>query len=227
MALRVNTTVAAINTHRKLLGTEKSMNSNMEKLSSGYRINHASDDAAGLSIANRLRTNVRSLTVASRNVSEARSMMTVAEGAANQVEGIIERMKELATQAASDNAATDRGKLNTEYGQLATEIDRIVNDTDYQGTDLVDGTFGQVATSSDTNDFTNSEISLNGAASGTYSLTAGGTTASLTNGTITQVVNFAAGSALNFDALGISIDTSRLGPVQAPQKTGYPFRFQV
>jgi len=142
MALRINTNVAAINAHRQLLGTEAKLNSSMEKLSSGYRINRASDDAAGLAIANRLRANVRSLTVASRNVNEAKSLLNIAEGAASQIESILERMKELATQAASDNTSTtDKAKLNAEYQQLIQEIDRIVDDTDYQGTALLDGTF--------------------------------------------------------------------------------------
>ena len=208
MALRINTNVAALNAHRQLLGTEQKMGNNMEKLSSGYRINRASDDAAGLSVANRLRTNVRSLTVASRNVSEARAMVSIAEGAGSQIESILERMKELATQSASDNAANDRGKINSEFLKLKEEIVRIVGDTEYQGTKLVDGTFGATAASSDTAAFLASEVSLSGAAAGNYTLAAGGTTASLTNGTITQVVNFAANSSLNFSALGISIKTT-------------------
>ena len=141
MALRINTNVAAINTHRQLLGTESKLNLSMEKLSSGFRINRASDDAAGLAIANRLRTNVRSLTVASRNVTEAKSMLQIAEGSVNQIEGILERMKELATQAASANAKGDIDKLNAEYQTLIEEIDRISADADYQDTALLDGNF--------------------------------------------------------------------------------------
>lgn len=207
MALRINTNVAAINAHRQLLGTEQKMGNNMEKLSSGYRINRASDDAAGLAVANRLRTTVRSLTVATRNVSEARSMVSIAEGAASQVESILERMKELATQAASDNAANDRGKINSEFLKLKDEITRIVGDTEYQGTKLVDGTFGATAGVSSSTSYTSAEVTLSGAAAGTYTLTSSGTTASLTNGTVTQVVNFVTNSSLNFGALGVSIKT--------------------
>ena len=141
MALRINTNIAAINTHRQLLGTESKLNLSMEKLSSGFRINRASDDAAGLAIANRLRTNVRSLTVASRNVTEAKSMLQIAEGSANQIENILERMKELATQAASKNSGKDVDKLDAEFQALIDEIDRIVDDTEYQDTALLDGTF--------------------------------------------------------------------------------------
>lgn len=141
MALRINTNIAAINAHRQLLGTEAKLGLSMEKLSSGFRINRASDDAAGLAIANRLRVNVRSLTVASRNVVEGKSLLQIAEGSANQIEGILERMKELATQAASANAGTDLDKLDAEYQSLIDEIDRIVEDSEYQGTALLDGTF--------------------------------------------------------------------------------------
>lgn len=152
MALRINTNVAAINAHRQLLGTEAKLNGSMEKLSSGYRINRASDDAAGLAIANKLRTNVRSLTVAARNVTEGKSLLQIAEGSASQVENILERMKELATQAASANAGTDRDKLNAEFSQLKNEITRIVDDSKYQGTSLLssayDATF-QVGSTAD------------------------------------------------------------------------------
>ena len=141
MALRINTNIAAINTHRQLLGTESKLGLSMEKLSSGFRINRASDDAAGLAIANRLRTNVRSLTVASRNVTEAKSMLQIAEGSANQIENILERMKELATQAASENSGKDVDKLDAEFQALIDEIDRIVDDTEYQNTPLLDGSF--------------------------------------------------------------------------------------
>jgi flagellin len=141
MALRINTNVAAINAHRQLLGTENNLNKSMEKLSSGFRINRAADDAAGLAIANRLRVNVRSLTVASRNAVEGKALLQVAEGSANQIEGILERMKELATQAASANAGTDLDKIDAEYQSLIDEIDRIVEDSEYQGTALLDGTF--------------------------------------------------------------------------------------
>ncbi|HDP26094.1 MAG TPA: flagellin FliC [Deltaproteobacteria bacterium] len=156
MALRINTNIAAINAHRQLVGTEMALGKSMERLSSGFRINRAADDAAGLAIANRLRAEVRSLTVASRNVTEAKSMLNVAEGSANQIEGILERMKELATQAASANTSvTDKAKLNAEYQQLILEIDRIVDDTNYQGDHLLDGSFSgtfQVGSGAQTHD---------------------------------------------------------------------------
>jgi len=217
MALRINTNVAALNAHRNLTNTDAAVSKSMERLSSGYRINRAADDAAGLSIANRLRTNTRSLTVASRNVTEAKSMITTAEGAANQVEGILERMKELATQSASDNAATDRTKIQAEFSALKQEIDRIVNDTEYQGTSLLKGTFGNGVssfTSVASDGLVTSGIVVTGASAGTYVISDSGGSGlkSISNGVITQTVTVDTGGAhtVNFDKLGITLnlDTS-------------------
>ncbi len=210
MGLRINTNVAAINAHRHLLQTDFRLSRNMERLSSGYRINHASDDAAGLSIANRLRTNVRSLTVASRNVNEAKSMVNVAEGAANQVEGILERLKELATQAASDNASTDRDKINSEASTLLNEIDRIVNDTEYQGTVLLTGNFGNGLSSVSVggSGLGSSDFSVGGAAAATYTFNVSSTNLAITGNNITQTVTVTSEGAqtINFDKLGITIN---------------------
>jgi flagellin len=215
MALRINTNVAAINAHRQLLGTEQRMGLNMEKLSSGYRINRASDDAAGLAVANRLRTNVRSLTVASRNVTEARAMVSIAEGSANQVEGILERMKELATQAASDNAANDRSKINAEFTALRSEITRIVGDTEYQGSKLIDGTFGNTLdTTTSTADgvvgLDAAGIGISGAAAGTFTIAAtaaGVITITGPEGVSQEITTTSDGvQTLSFNAIGITLD---------------------
>jgi len=229
MALRINTNVAAINAHRQLQQTEQRLSINMERLSSGYRINHASDDAAGLSIANRLRANVKSLTVASRNVSEARSLVSVAEGSANQIESMLERMKELLTQAASDNAAADLGKINSELGYIVEEIQRIVEDTEYQGVKLIDGTFGNALNSiSDDMDDANigeENIILSGAAVGTFTFNydAGSEELALTGlhtsgEEITQSVSVSDGSQIiQFSALGIQLNTDEDFDVSAMQ----------
>lgn len=213
MGLRINTNVAALNAHRQLINTDAMMSRNMQRLSSGFRINSAADDAAGLAIANRLRTNVRSLTVASRNVSEATSMVNVAEGAGNQVEGILERLKELATQAASDNAATDRSKINTEASNLIEEIDRIVNDTEYQGTVLLKGTFGNAIETSSLGgglgEPAETDITVSGAQAGTYTFAASGSTVTLQGANVTQTITLlqtASGAqTINFDKLGIVV----------------------
>ncbi|MGQ9694891.1 MAG: flagellin N-terminal helical domain-containing protein [Thermodesulfobacteriota bacterium] len=138
MALRINTNVAALNAHRQLADTDARLSVSMERLSSGYRINKAKDDVAGLSIANKFRMEVRSLRMAQQNVSQATSMLQLAEGGAQKIEGIIERLKELATLAASDNTDDNgRTSLNAEAGKLLSEIDRIANDTKYSGTAML------------------------------------------------------------------------------------------
>src|SRR3972149_3614886 len=103
MSLRINTNVAALNTHRQLTATDNRLTQSLERLSSGYRINKAKDDVAGLSIANKFRLEVRGLRMAQQNVSQAQGLLQVAEGGTNQIEAIVERLKELATSASSDN----------------------------------------------------------------------------------------------------------------------------
>jgi flagellin len=212
MALRINTNVAAINTHRQLLGTEATQSKSMERLSSGFRINRASDDAAGLAVANRLRATIKSFGVASRNVSEAKAMVNVAEGAANQLSGILDRMKELATQSASDNAANDRDKLQAEYLALQQEITRITDDTDYQGVVLLKGGFGNAVSGTSAgfttaNGATSSDVKINGAAAGTYTISDAGGIISMTDGTNSQAIALATATAgtLNFSMFNISI----------------------
>ncbi len=213
MALRINTNVAALNAHRQLVNTDSAMSASMEKLSSGYRINRASDDAAGLAVANRLRTTGKSLTVATRNVSEAKAMVNVAEGAANQLQGILERMKELATQSASANASNDRDKIQAEFSALSLEITRITDNTNYQGTVLLKGGFGNGLCGTTTTGFaeangaTTNDIKVNGAAAGTYTISSGSGYLQLTDGTSTQrvsTIDSHAGVA-NFSLFGISI----------------------
>jgi flagellin len=141
MSLRINTNVAALNAHRQLSQTDSKIGVSMERLSSGYRINHAKDDVAGLNIANKFRLEVRGLRMAQQNVSQATSLLQVAEGGTNQIEAIVERLKELATTAASDNTdSAGRARINAEADELLEEIDRIATDTRYGDTQLLTGT---------------------------------------------------------------------------------------
>ncbi len=140
MGLRINTNVTAYAAHRNLAATDSNLTKSIERLSSGLRINKAKDDVAGLASANGFRTQVRSLRVAQQNASQATSMLQQAEGAANQIEGILERLKELATSAASDNTdSTGKTALNNEATALLAEVDRITNDTKYSTQTLLDG----------------------------------------------------------------------------------------
>ena len=143
MSLRINTNVAALNTHRQLLETDMRLTKSLERLSSGYRINKAKDDVAGLSIANKFRLEVRGLRMAQQNVSQAQALLQVAEGGTNQIEAIVERLKELATSASSDNTdSAGRARLDGEAQKLLAEIDRIANDTKYGVTSLLGNSGG-------------------------------------------------------------------------------------
>jgi flagellin len=140
MSLRINTNIAALNAHRQLTDTDARMSVSLERLSSGYRINKAKDDVAGLSIANKFRLEVRGLRMAQQNASQATSMLQAAEGGTNQIEAIVERLKELATSAASDNIDSNgRNRIDAEAQKLLAEIDRIANDTKYGTTSLLSG----------------------------------------------------------------------------------------
>lgn len=139
--MRINTNISALNAQRLLAQTNTGLAHSMAKLSSGFRITRAADDAAGLAIANKFRADIQSLKVAHRNVSEATSLVQIAEGATTSVHDILVRMKELATQASSANSATQGTALNNEFDQLLDEIDRIVGGANYQGTELVSGSF--------------------------------------------------------------------------------------
>jgi flagellin len=156
MGLRINTNVASLNARRNLMGTKLSLDKNLERLSSGYRINRAGDDAAGLAISENLRAQIRGLKQASRNAQDGVSLVQVAEGGLNEVSNILIRLRELAVQAASDTVGpVERQFLNVEYDQLVSEIDRIADGTEFNGTSLLSGTGAildfQVGTRNDPN----------------------------------------------------------------------------
>jgi len=142
MGFRIQNNVTALNAHTNLTASESKMSKSLLRLSSGFRINAAKDDAAGLAVSQAFRANIASIRVAQQNVIEGNAMLQVAEGAMSTLSDILTRMKELATQAASANAGDDgRIKINNEYNTLVLEIDRIVSATQYSGTKLIDGTF--------------------------------------------------------------------------------------
>lgn len=141
MGLRINTNVASLNAQRNLVGTKRGLDKSLERLSSGYRINRAGDDAAGLAISENLRAQIRGLKQASRNAQDGVSLVQVAEGGLNEVSSILIRLRELAVQAASDTVGpVERQFLNVEYDQLVSEIDRIADSTEFNGTPLLSGT---------------------------------------------------------------------------------------
>jgi flagellin len=140
MGMRIQTNISSVNAQRMLRGTTLALNSHMEKLSSGYRINKAADDAAGLAISEKLRSDVRGLTQAKRNANDAISLVQTAEGGLNEISNIVIRLRELGVQAASDTLGNvERGYLQREFGELKNEIDRIAYSTEFNGTKLLVG----------------------------------------------------------------------------------------
>ena len=143
MALTVNTNVASLNTQRNLSNSANSLQTTMQRLSTGSRINSAKDDAAGLQISNRLASQISGLNVAVKNSNDGISMAQTAEGALQQSTNILQRMRDLSLQAANgSNSDTERTALNDEVTQLKKELDRISNTTTFGGRQLLDGTFG-------------------------------------------------------------------------------------
>ncbi|NLM53207.1 MAG: flagellin, partial [Firmicutes bacterium] len=130
--MRINNNLMAMNTHRQLSIGNSAAAKSMEKLSSGYRINRAGDDAAGLAISEKMRGQIRGLVQAQRNAQDGISLIQTAEGALNEIHAILQKMRELAVQAATDtNTLTDRKEIQKEINQLLDEIDRIANQTEF------------------------------------------------------------------------------------------------
>ena len=138
--LSINTNVGALKAADAAYSVNKSMETSMQRLSSGKRINGAIDDAAGLQISQRMTAEVRGFNQAARNAADAQSMLATAEGAYGEIHNILQRLRELAVQGASGtNSAADRTALNSEVTALEAEIDRIANDTTWGGIQLMDG----------------------------------------------------------------------------------------
>jgi flagellin len=144
MGLRINQNIAAQNAYRNLSVTDSQMSKSLEKLSSGYRINRAADDAAGLSISEGLRSQVGGLKVAVRNAQDGISVAQTAEGALNEVTSILQRMRDLSVQSANEGSQDSSAKqaAQKEFDQLNAELDRIGTTTSFGKSKLLDGTFG-------------------------------------------------------------------------------------
>ena len=213
MSLRIMNNIAAMNAHRNLMVADAGLSKSLERLSSGYRINVAADDAAGLAISERFRAQIASLKVAQRNVSEANALLQTAEGGMMKIGEIMTRMKELATQAASGNAGDDIGKLSNEYNALILEVDRISASTKYANKALLDGTFNAGNTTTSWNSIQNIyDVSVLNASAGAYSATYVAATDMLTiedtTNSVTETVDIGANANVNFSTLGITFTTT-------------------
>ena len=223
MALRVNSNLAANSIIRQLKTTTRTVDSGLERLASGLRVNRAADDAAGLSVREGLRAELSGLQVNTRNAELANNLLQTAEGSLNEVNAMLIRMRELAVQSSSSTLSdSDRSSLQAEFGQLSAEIDRIAQATTFNEQVLLTG-FGNAvdATStaiaqSDTTGVTN--VAISGAQAGTFTFVddADDSEITLGNGTTTQTINVgtildgtvvATGTQIvaNFDRLGVQV----------------------
>jgi len=142
MSLRVNTNIEAFNAHRNLESTQMSLSKSMQKLSSGLRINSAADDAAGLAISEKMRSQINGTDQAQRNAMDGISLVQTAEGAYNEMHSILQRVRELAVQAQNGTLSTaDTGAIDQEVGQLTAELTRISGNTQFNGLAVLNGSF--------------------------------------------------------------------------------------
>ncbi|QEP42762.1 flagellin FliC [Ectothiorhodospiraceae bacterium BW-2] len=181
MALSIYTNVASMSAQRNVANSQSMMASSMQKLSSGLRINSAQDDASGLAITRRMDAQSRGMGVAIRNASDGVSMAQTAENALGQIGDMMQRMRELAVQASNGTlGSADRNNLNDEFQQLNSEIKRVIDSTEYNGKNVLNGTESNIRIQVGANNVSTNKIDLNMSAStiqaGGLSTTAGGTT---------------------------------------------------
>ena len=171
MGLRIQNNIEAFNTHRQLTASASNASKSMEKLSSGYRINRAADDAAGLGISEKMRSQISGLDQAQRNAQDGVSLVQTAEGALSEVHSMLERVRDLKVQIGNDTlAASDKESIGAEVKQIASEIGDIVSKTEFNGKKLLDGsssfTFQVGANDGDTISMNSSTLSAGSASSG-------------------------------------------------------------
>ena len=214
----INHNIAALNTHRQMGSAQSAQMDSMEKLSSGMRINKAADDAAGLTISEKMRGQIRGLEQGSRNAQDGISMIQTAEGALGVTNDILQRMRELTIQGSNDtNDTVDRDAIKTELDQLSEEVARIAGDTEFNGKKLINGSLGVqkgLTTNADTT--TGVDIlNIQGMKANTsYTLTVAANKITATDGAGNAQVIDAGGTTysgtLNFDKLGFSLETKNL-----------------
>lgn len=162
MTMVINTNVASLNSQRFLSQSQMSLQTSMMRLSSGLRVNSAADDAAGLAISDKMTSQIRGMTVAVRNANDGISMVQTADGAMSSLSDTLQRMRDLAVQAANFGATSqsDRAKLNTEFKQLSKELGRIIQNTQFNGKNILNGSLSGVNFQIGANTQTNNQVSI-------------------------------------------------------------------
>lgn len=212
--MRINNNLMALNAHRQLGVNSGAQQKSLEKLSSGYRINRAGDDAAGLAISEKMRGQIRGLQQASRNAQDGISMIQTGEGALNETHAILQRMRELAVQGANDtNVATDRAAITTELEALYSEIGRIADNTEFNTQKLIGSAAGNVTIHIGANSGQNVTVTfVDMRASGTQiGLSAGGAVLQLSAG---QSVANSLIATVNTALTNVSTQRASLGAIQ-------------
>lgn len=211
MALTVNTNVPSLNAQRNLNVTQTALGKSLERLSSGYRINRAGDDAAGLAISEGMRAQVRSMNQAVRNANDGVSLVQTAEGALNEVSNILIRMRELATQSATGTVSSDqRGYIDSEFQQLKSEVDRIASASEFNGSKLLDGTSQTYSFQIGANNSANDVIAVSISAAGSNSIGVGTASVSGADGAAAKAALTSIDSAIK----NVSNIRGTLGAVQ-------------
>ena len=208
----INTNMAANVASNAMTRNERSMGATMERLSTGLRINSAKDDAAGLAITSKMTSQINGLNQAVRNANDAISMIQVAEGAMKEVTNMFQRMRELAVQAISDsNTSADRTALNNEYKQLSAEVQRVAENTQWNGTNILDG--GRTSTTFQIGANASQTIAVNfgdlGSNDASGSVTA---TTSATDAAHTSVITFT-GTVASGDVISYKVDDTNFGAI--------------
>lgn len=175
--MRINNNIMALNTYNQMTTNNANASKSIEKLSSGLRINSAADDAAGLAISEKMRSQIRGLDQASRNAQDGISMIQTAEGALDETEAILQRMRELSVQSSNDTYTTeDREAIQDEINQLTNEIDRISTDTEFNSKTLLDGSLeNETQVTNNNANINNVEVVDDSMETGDYVLTVSGT----------------------------------------------------
>ena len=221
---RINTNTASLDTYRAYSKSQAGLETNIERLSSGLRINNAGDDTAGSAISNRMDNQVRGMQQANRNVQQGNNMLQTAEGGLNEISNILGRMRELAVQSASDGMNTDdRSSIDLEFQQLKAEITRISDSTEYNGTKLLNENLNSTISETTTVDITGDS-----AQAGTYTITASEADLTLTTSdgrsqtvTVTDATGATSaslttsaggtGNTVSFGSLGITLENTSGG----------------
>lgn len=212
MALTVNTNVSSLNAQRNLGTSQTSLNTSLQRLSSGLRINSAKDDAAGLAISERFTSQIRGSEVATRNANDAISLTQTAEGALGEIGNNLQRMRELAVQASNaTNSDSDRASLNSEIQALATEIDRVAQGTTFNGSKLLDGSFSSKTFQVGANNQSTDKITIGNIASARTSVLGGASSSSLATATGTAITSGTPLAAGDLTLNGVQVGASQAG----------------